>query len=102
MRTNTNRSTQIDILGNRQGRIVVAAVVVRSEMHAHLFALGHFFQAVAGYLAQLKRATKSAATGAAHAAESAIDSLDSSLRGLPGCWQTLSVMPRPAVERIRS
>jgi hypothetical protein len=102
MRTNTNRSTQIDILGNSQGRIVVTADVVRVVMHAQLFALGHFFQAFAGYLAQLKRATKSAATGAAHAAESAIDSLDSSLRGLPGCWQTLCVMPRPAVERIRS
>jgi|GEM_PF-4595245 len=103
MRNTTNRSTQIDILGNCQGRIVVAADVVRAEMHAQPVMHGHFLQATAGYLlARIKREMKSAATGAVHAAESAIESLDSSLRGLPGCWQTLCVMPRPAVIRIGS
>ena len=101
MRTNLIRNTQIDILANRQDRIVVAANdVVRTVTHAQPIS-GHLVQALAGFTKALKRAGKPAAAATAYAAET-MSYVVSSMRGLSRCWQTPSVTPHLAVVRVGS
>ncbi len=102
MRTIINRLTSSDIRGNRPGRIVVAVMDVVRNVTFALPVFGQLFQALAGYCRALKRAIKSAAAATAHAADATIDSLDSSMRGLSGCWHTQRVMPHLAVVRVGS
>jgi len=103
MRTNLNRNTLINVLANRQDRIVVAAAdMVRCVSVTVAQPLsGQLLQVLAGYLSAFKRAAKPAAAGAADAVESLISQL-SITRGLSRCWHTPSVMPHHAVVRVRS
>ena len=102
MRTNINRQTSFDLLGNRQGRIVVAANDrVRSVAVAQPVS-GQLFTALVGYQ-HVSCAMKPAATGAAAGMETAITTLVSITRGLLSrCWHTPSVMPHHAVVRVSS
>jgi hypothetical protein len=101
MRTIINRNTQIDILANRQDRIVVAANDgVRTVTHAQPIS-GRFLQVLAGFTYALKRTGKPAAA-AARAAETTSYLVVSSMRGLSRCWHTPSVMPHLAVARVGS
>jgi hypothetical protein len=103
MRTNINRKTSSDLLGNRQGRIVVAANDRVRSVAVVLPISGQLFTALVGYQGALKRAMKPAATGAAAGMETAITSLVSITRGLLSrCWHTPSVMPHHAVVRVSS
>ena len=104
MRTNINRNTLINVLANRQDRIVVAAAdKVRSVSVTVAQRLsGQLLQVLAGYLGAFKRAAKPAAAGAADAVETLISQLVSITRGLSRCWHTPSVMPHHAVVRVRS
>ena len=103
MRTIINRNTRIDILGNRQDRIVVAAGdVLRNVTLAQPVFSGQLFQAMAGYPAARKRSVKPAAAAAARAVETATCSLVSSTRGPSRCWHTHVVMPDLRVARVGS
>ncbi|HEY1603958.1 MAG TPA: hypothetical protein VGG64_30435 [Pirellulales bacterium] len=102
MRTNIIRNTQIAILANCQDWIVVAAAdVVRTVTHAQPTS-GHLSQVLVGFTRALKRAMKPAAAAAAHAVETTLYLVVSSMRGLSRCWHTLSVMPHLAVVRVGS
>lgn len=101
MRSAINRNILIDVLANRQDRIVVALIALRGVVLAQPFS-GQLFQALAGYQRAIKRAVKSAGTGAARAAAVTAESVTASMRGLSRCWHTPRVMPHLVVVRVVS
>jgi len=102
MRTLINRNTQINVLANRQDRIVVAMMdVLRAVVLAQPLFSG-LFQAPAGYQSAIKRSLKSAAAGTTRAAETMLDELVSGMHRLSRCWHTQRVMPHFGVVRVVS